>query len=75
MTQLIQKKIFKHVTEMVHQLSTDCMLAKLPEIMVPIRIYRSESLMKFQDCNSMNSTENIQEGHRNGLSKTRIRQL
>ena len=25
--------------------------------------------MKFQDCTSMNSTENIQEGYRNGLSK------
>ena len=26
--------------------------------------------MKFRDCTSMNSTENIQEGYRNGLSKT-----
>ena len=26
--------------------------------------------MKFWDCTSMNSTENIQEGYRNGLSKT-----
>ena len=26
--------------------------------------------MKFRDCTSMNSTENIQEGSRNGLSKT-----
>ena len=25
--------------------------------------------MKFRDCTSMNSTENIQEGYRNGLSK------
>ena len=38
--------------------------------MVPRRIYRSQSLMKFRDCTSMNSTENIQEGYRNGLSKT-----
>ena len=28
--------------------------------------------MKFQDCNSMNSTENIQEGYRNRLSKTAL---
>ena len=26
--------------------------------------------MKFRDCTSMNSTENIQEDYRNGLSKT-----
>ena len=26
--------------------------------------------MKFRDCTSMNSTENIQESYRNGLSKT-----
>ena len=34
--------------------------------MVPTWIYRSQSLMKFRDCFSMNSTENIQEGYRNG---------
>ena len=28
--------------------------------------------MKFRDCTSMNSTENIQEGYRNGLSKTAL---
>ena len=28
--------------------------------------------MKFQDCSSMNSTENIQEGYRYGLSKTAL---
>ena len=26
--------------------------------------------MKFRDCTSMNLTENIQEGNRNGLSRT-----
>ena len=57
LTQLIQKKIFKQVTEMVRELWIDNALTKLPEIMVPIPIYRSLSLMKFQDCKSMNSTE------------------
>ena len=28
--------------------------------------------MKFRDCTSMNSKENIQEGYRNGLSKTAL---
>ena len=28
--------------------------------------------MKFRDCTSINSTENIQEGYRNGLSKTAL---
>ena len=28
--------------------------------------------MKFRDCTSMNSTENIHEGYRNGLSKTAL---
>ena len=40
--------------------------------MVPKRIYRSLPRMKFRDCTSMNSTENIQEGSRNGLSKTAL---
>ena len=40
--------------------------------MVPRRIYRSQSVMKFRDCTSMNSTENIQRGYRNGLSKTAL---
>ena len=38
------------------------MFTKLPEIMMPIRIYRSKSLMKFREWTSMNSTENIREG-------------
>ena len=37
-----------------------------------IRIYRSQSLIKFRNCTSMNSTENIQKGYRNGLSKTAV---
>ena len=28
--------------------------------------------MKFRDCTSMNSTENFQEGYRNGLSTTAL---
>ena len=28
--------------------------------------------MKFRDCTSMNSTENFQEGYRNGLSNTAL---
>ena len=40
--------------------------------MVPRRIYRSQSVMKFRDCTSMNSKENIQRGYRNGLSKTAL---
>ena len=28
--------------------------------------------MKFRDCTSINSTENIQEGNRNGLLKTAL---
>ena len=40
--------------------------------MVPIRIYRSQSHRKFQGSTSMNSTENIREGYRNGLSKTAL---
>ena len=41
--------------------------------MVPTWIYRSKSLMKFRDCSSMNSTENIQEGYRNGPLKNGFR--
>ena len=57
---------------MVHELLTDNVLTKLPKIMVPIRIYCSQSLMKFRDCTSMNLTENIREGYRNGLSKSAL---
>ena len=48
------------------------MLKELPKIIEPIRIYRSLALMKFRDCTSMNSAENIQEGYRNGLLKTAL---
>ena len=57
---------------MVHELQTANVSTKPPQIMVPRRIYRSQSVMKFRDCTSMNSTENIQRGYRNGLSKTAL---
>ena len=39
---------------------------KCASFVLRIRIYRSELLMKFRECDSINSKENIQEGYRNG---------
>ena len=55
---------------MVHELSTDNVLTTPPYIMVRTRIIVHNHLWKFWDCTSVNSTENIHEGYRNGLSKT-----
>ena len=35
-------------------------------LVLHIRIYRCKLLMKFRECDSINSKENIQAGYRNG---------
>ena len=38
---------------------------KCASLVLHIRIYRSQLLMKFRGCNSINSKENIQAGNTN----------
>ena len=39
---------------------------KCASLVFHIRIYRCKLLMKFRECDSINSKENIQVGYRNG---------
>ena len=39
---------------------------KCASLVLHIRIYRCKLLMKFRECDSFNSKENIQVGYRNG---------
>ena len=40
--------------------------SKCALLVLHIRIYRSLLLIKFRECDSVNSKENIQVGYRNG---------